>query len=379
MERAGERAVLLLPPRATAFQHLRRTPGRRRPAPLRPRRRREHRGILRADAAALGLPPRRALGRARAHRRRLLGRWGVAVVTTAEPRSRSGLARGWRLVAGELLAGGLVFAFGTAALRGSGAGCSLQRELALAALARERDERARAASRAADAGHARHGHRPRGLDAASASSPAAPSSSCPSATGDERAARAVRAILDQAERIRRRHPRLPRPRARRRAGARRRRRRRACSTARSPSSSTASRKRGRHAATRASPTACRRSTATAACSSRRSSTCCSTPATPARAAAASRSPSRSAEGMRRLHRRPTTAAASPPEEAARATEPFFTTKAPGRAPASASPSPARSSRLHRGSLDARARDRRTARARRSQIPLAAPEACKCPA
>jgi signal transduction histidine kinase len=101
-----------------------------------------------------------------------------------------------------ILAAGLVFAFGTAALRRQRRGLLLERELALAALARERDAELTTASRAATLGTLAMGiahevSTPLGVISGRAEQLLS------KVDGDERASRSVRAILDQTERIRR--------------------------------------------------------------------------------------------------------------------------------------------------------------------------------
>jgi signal transduction histidine kinase len=158
--------------------------------------------LERPEAAAIGLPPRRAAAGLTYVDAGPLGRWGVAVVTSAErvrDRERRTILR---LSLGVLLAAGLVFAFGTAALRRQRRGLLLERELSLAALARERDAELATASRAATLGTLAMGiaHEvgtPLGVISGRAEQLLA------RASDDERSARAVRAILDQTERIRR--------------------------------------------------------------------------------------------------------------------------------------------------------------------------------
>jgi signal transduction histidine kinase len=156
----------------------------------------------RPEAAALGLKPRRAaVGLARVDAGEL-GRWGVAVVQSAERVRDRERRAAFRLGFGVLLAAGLVFLFGTAALRRQRRGLLLERELALAALGRERDAELATASRAATLGTLAMGiahevSTPLGVIAGRAEQ------LVPRVEGDERAARAVRAIQDQAERIRR--------------------------------------------------------------------------------------------------------------------------------------------------------------------------------
>jgi signal transduction histidine kinase len=158
--------------------------------------------LSRSEASALGLPPRMAAAGLARIDAGPLGRWGVAVVTTAErvrDRERRAL---YRLALGVLLAAGLVFAFGTAALLRQRQGLLLERRLALAALARERDADLATANRAATLGTLAMGiahevSTPLGIITGRSEQ------LLTRLDGDERGARSLRAILDQAERIRR--------------------------------------------------------------------------------------------------------------------------------------------------------------------------------
>ncbi|MFT3776475.1 MAG: HAMP domain-containing sensor histidine kinase [Minicystis sp.] len=158
--------------------------------------------ITAAEAISLGLPQRRAAVGLDVIDAGPFGRWGVAVVSSAD-RVRAREARAlWRLVLGVILAAGLVFVFGTAALRRQRRGLLLERELALQALARDRDAELATASRAAMMGTLAMGiahevSTPLGVIAGRAEQLSS------RVADDERAARAVQAILEQTDRIRR--------------------------------------------------------------------------------------------------------------------------------------------------------------------------------
>src|SRR5262249_30608132 len=104
-----------------------------------------------AQAGARGAPARAAPGGvARAGGGAgVLGPWGVVAVATAETeRDREQRAR-WRLVLTLALAGGLLVAFGSMMLRLQHKELGLERELALAEMARQRDEQLERASKVA--------------------------------------------------------------------------------------------------------------------------------------------------------------------------------------------------------------------------------------
>lgn len=201
IEQEGERVVLLLPPGATAFQT---SDGR---AVTDESVRAALDGgansarVAQEGAARLGLPARTAwAGLARVNDP-LLGRWGVAVVTTAQ-RDRDRAARGtWRLLLSTLLAAGLVVAFGGLALRERAREFETQRSLALAQLEREREERLEKETKSATvitlaSGIAHEVATPLTVIVGRAEQLLSRTN------GDERAAKAVQNIVDQAERIR---------------------------------------------------------------------------------------------------------------------------------------------------------------------------------
>jgi signal transduction histidine kinase len=161
--------------------------------------------LSRPDAQALGLRPRRAAaGLATVAVNGFgptAGRWTVVVVGSAErvrDRERRAL---WRLALGVLVTGSLVFSFGTLALRRQRKALLLERELSLAALARERDTELATANKAATLGTLAMGiahevSTPLGIIAGRAEQLQ------DRMKGDERASKAVQIVLEQTERIR---------------------------------------------------------------------------------------------------------------------------------------------------------------------------------
>jgi signal transduction histidine kinase len=96
--------------------------------------------LSRAEAAELGLPARIAMAGIARVDSGALGRWVVAVVTTAKlERDREARAR-WRLLLGVVVAGGLVLAFGSAALRRQTKELELSHALTISELETKRDE-----------------------------------------------------------------------------------------------------------------------------------------------------------------------------------------------------------------------------------------------
>ena len=156
--------------------------------------------LSREQAAAVGLPPRTAVAGFATVDAGPDRRWGVAVVANAQRlRDRERRAR-WRLVLATLLAGGLVLGFGGAALRRQRRKMDLERELAVAEIQRQQDERLERSDRAATLGTFAMGiaHEiatPLGIISGRAEQLERP------LAGDERSSRAVHAILEQTERI----------------------------------------------------------------------------------------------------------------------------------------------------------------------------------
>lgn len=155
--------------------------------------------LSRDEAAALGLPARTALaGLALAPS--VGGTWGVVVVTSAEKeRDREKRAR-IRLVLGVTLVGAVVLAFGSLARREQRKELLLERRLALADLAAERDERLARASRVVTLGTFASGV------AHEVGTPLAvilgrAEQLLPRVAGDERARKSVEAIVEQTGRI----------------------------------------------------------------------------------------------------------------------------------------------------------------------------------
>jgi two-component system NtrC family sensor kinase len=153
----------------------------------------------RPEAALLGLPARTAMaGLATVNVG--AGRWGIAVVASAQrERDRQVLAQ-LRLVLSLLFASSLVLAFGGLALRNQGRQMLLSQELAIASLRSERDERLVRADKLATMGALATGiahevSTPLGVIMGRAEQLLAKSN------GDERSKRAVEAIAEQAERI----------------------------------------------------------------------------------------------------------------------------------------------------------------------------------
>lgn len=156
--------------------------------------------LTRPQAVRLGLPERIALAGLSSVDGGPLGRWGVAVVATAERlRDRERRAT-WRLVLSVGVAAGLVLAFGGVALTLQRKELELGRDLALTTLRAERDERLERATKAAvmgtlAAGIAHEVGTPLGVILGRAEQ------LTPRVAGDERAERALRTIVGQAERI----------------------------------------------------------------------------------------------------------------------------------------------------------------------------------
>ena len=149
----------------------------------------------RPEAARFGLPFRTAVAGLAS-----IGGWGVAVLTTARNDRDREQRAAWRLALSTVLAAGLVVAFGGLALRERAKEAEASRSLALEQLAREREQRLERESRAATmvtlaSGMAHELGTPLGVIVGRAEQLEA------RARGDERATHAARTIIDQAEQI----------------------------------------------------------------------------------------------------------------------------------------------------------------------------------
>lgn len=156
--------------------------------------------IARDEASRLGLPSRSAVAGLARVDAGPLGRWAVVTVASARhERDREQRAR-WRLLLSVALAGGLVFLFGSIALRTQRKELELERVVAVNDVQRQRDERLVRASRVAMMGTLATGvaheiSTPLGVIAGRAEQILS------RANGDERSSKSAQAILEQTERI----------------------------------------------------------------------------------------------------------------------------------------------------------------------------------
>jgi signal transduction histidine kinase len=200
IQRPGESLVLLQPPGSTDF---RTTDGRvvtldALSAAL------EAKGssvrLTRGEAATLGLPERTAFAGLADVDGDGAGRWHIVSIATARRERDRAVRAAWRLVLSVGMASGLVLAFGGIALRNQRKELVLQREVAVLAVQSERDERLARAARAAVMGTFAMGiahevSTPLGVILGRAEQLLNRS------TDDERAAHAARVIVEQAERL----------------------------------------------------------------------------------------------------------------------------------------------------------------------------------
>jgi two-component system NtrC family sensor kinase len=156
--------------------------------------------LSREEAAALDLPARTAMAGLSTINAGPLGKWGFAVVASAQrERDRERRAQG-RLVLGVVVASGLVLAFGGLALRKQRKELELAHDLAVAEIQRERDERLVRADKLATMGALATGiahevSTPLGVIMGRAEQ------LLPKVDSDERAKRLVEVISEQSERI----------------------------------------------------------------------------------------------------------------------------------------------------------------------------------
>jgi two-component system, NtrC family, sensor kinase len=156
--------------------------------------------LSRGEAAELGLPRRMAMAGLGRFDLGALGRWGVAVVATAKRERDRELRARWRLVLSVVVASGLVLAFGGLALRKQRKELALQHDLAIAEVERQRDERLVQADKLATMGALATGiahevSTPLGVIAGRAEQ------LLPRVENDPKAKHAVDAIVGQVERI----------------------------------------------------------------------------------------------------------------------------------------------------------------------------------
>jgi two-component system NtrC family sensor kinase len=156
--------------------------------------------LSRSEAADLGLPARMAIAGLARIDAGTLGPWTVAVVTTARVERDRETRAEWRLLVAVAVAGGLVLAFGSAALRRQAKELELSHALAIAALEKKRDDRLVNADKLATMGAFATGiaHEvatPLGVIVARAEQVVA------GTAGDERTRKAAEVIVAQADRI----------------------------------------------------------------------------------------------------------------------------------------------------------------------------------
>jgi signal transduction histidine kinase len=157
--------------------------------------------LTRAEAAALGLPERTAYAGLSTVDAGDVGTWRIASISTARRERDREIRAGWRLVLSVGVATGLVLVFGGIAFTNQRKELELQREMAVMAVQNERDERLARATRAAVMGTFAMGithevSTPLGVILGRAEQILGRTS------GDERVAHGARVIIDQADRLR---------------------------------------------------------------------------------------------------------------------------------------------------------------------------------
>jgi len=155
--------------------------------------------LSRSEAALLALPARTAMA-GFTHFDTVAGRWGVAVVASAQNERDRELSAQRRLILSVLVASGLVLVFGGLALKNQRNRLELANELAIAAVQSERDERLVRADKLATMGALATGiahevSTPLGVILGRAEQLLARSND------DDRSRRAAQVIVEQAERI----------------------------------------------------------------------------------------------------------------------------------------------------------------------------------
>jgi signal transduction histidine kinase len=201
VERQGESLVLLQPPGSIAFHT---TDGRTidgNPLVLAYQEGRSSVRLTRGQAAALGLPARTAYAGLASVDVAPLGSWHIVSVTTARRVRDREFRAVWRLFLSVAVVTLLVLAFGGLALRNQRKELELRREVAVMAVQNERDEQLARATRAAVMGTFAMGiahevSTPLGVILGRAEQVLG------RVTGDDRAAHAARVIIDQTERLR---------------------------------------------------------------------------------------------------------------------------------------------------------------------------------
>ncbi len=199
-EHPGESLVLLQPPGSSDFRTTEGTEVTSDALRAASRAKQTSLRLTRREAAALGLPERTAFAGLAVVDAGDLGSWRIVSVATARrERDREVRAR-WRLVLGVAVASGLVLAFGGVALLNQRKELVLQSEVAVLAVQSERDERLARATRAAVMGTFAMGiaheiSTPLGVILGRAEQ------LLNRVGDDERAAHAARVIMDQSERL----------------------------------------------------------------------------------------------------------------------------------------------------------------------------------